>query len=607
MQKHPSAKTPRSPASSKKESTEEFCAPAKFSDLPNLEKIEAGELRTSKDELNLIEYPWIALWKCEDASTVISHEWEVPHPTIPNKLVRALWRVAGDPELGLPTASDLRVYLVLMELTRDQGTAQVVYFTRWELLKRLGWPAEKQRYDALRRAFRRLKGVTISAENAFRDGRTKALKDVEFSIIDNVEIVAARGGRKPKNRVDRPIGQDLDLPLSFFRWNDVIFNSLNTGYLATIDLDFALSLRNDVALSLYRLLSKKKYGGRASYEMELREFYNRHLGLRPTPFASKMKERLKTGHDELIARGFLHDVRYAPMKTRKSEKVIYVFQADENLIAQENEGEAVAQNALEGPETPLKALLRPPGGQSATKTEIERQMRAIHISEPLVQILLDSVAIGDLQLQLDCLNDRKPKDPAATFVASVRGMWSPPATFLSRREAQVRQAASESARKTKAAQQREEKQRQVQHEAAEALENQALDAQFETLHARIQGSIETEIRERMQFVLNHLGEEAARNGFAATRRQIMREWAGQGKLSDEVDQELPGERVHFSKDSEADEFFEQLETERQNLVEDNVQNRLEGTGMGHLAVEHPARRNVRRNVLREMVKNRELE
>ena len=164
-----------------------------------IQKIESPESRQSKDELNLIEYPWIALWKCEDNSTVISHEWEVPHPTIPNKMVRALWRVAGDPELGLPSASDLRVYLVLMELTRDQGMSQVVHFTRWELLKRLGWPDEKQRYDALRRAFRRLKGVTISAENAFRDGRTKALKDVEFSIIDNVEIVAPPK-TPPRNR-----------------------------------------------------------------------------------------------------------------------------------------------------------------------------------------------------------------------------------------------------------------------------------------------------------------------------------------------------------------------------------------------------------------------
>ena len=117
----------------------------------------------------------------------------------------------------------------------------------------------------------------------------------------------------------------------------MIFNSLQHGYLATLDLDFALSLRNDVALSLYRLLSKKKYGGRATYEMELKEFYHRHLGLRPTPFASKMKERLQNGHQKLIERGFLEAVRYLPMKTENAESDAEIEQFFASLEAGEQE------------------------------------------------------------------------------------------------------------------------------------------------------------------------------------------------------------------------------------------------------------------------------
>ena len=102
-------------------------------------------IRVGKDEVNLVEYPFAALSTKPSAGFVIEHEWETRHP-ITNRAVRARWRVAGDPELGLPNTTDERVYLVLMELTREAGLAQEINFKRYDIFKRLGWPPTKNYY-----------------------------------------------------------------------------------------------------------------------------------------------------------------------------------------------------------------------------------------------------------------------------------------------------------------------------------------------------------------------------------------------------------------------------------------------------------------------------
>lgn len=590
--------------------------------LPSATASDGAEPRVFKDELNLIEYPWTALWKHEDATTVISHEWDVPHPMLPGKTVRALWRVAGDPELGLPSASDLRVYLVLMELTRDQGMPQIVTFTRYDLLKRLGWPDERKRYESLRLAFRRLTGVRISAQNAFRDGRTRALRDVEFSIIDNVEIIAARPGRKPKTAPTPAPQNTLELPMSFFRWNDVIYNSLQHGYLATLNLDFALSLRNDVALSLYRLLSKKTHGNRTRFEMELSEFYGRHLGLRPTRYHSKMKERLKGGHDELIERGFLHEVSYEPMKTRKGEKIVYVFPPSLAHLPLE-ELPPVMEAPVEAPGRPVVASLEPEatatrfGQQRALveapadifreveETALVERVAALGVAVPTARLLVEGTPREALELQLDCLAARGPKDAAATFVAAVRGGWKPPAAYLARREAEARTQNVQASKKRKATREREMAQEQAERQAQEREENAALDTRFETLPDAAHAEIEAEVGERLKFVVQHFSEATARGGWDATRRQVMREWDALGKLDAAQAEAAQSARMRLllASDREVDALWDELDEPSRADVEQRVRQRVHEAGMTTLTPEKAAWQGVRRTIVREMARD----
>lgn len=292
-----------------------------------VQAVESSSPRIGKDEMNLVDYPF-ALLKERGAADrkVIEIEYERPHP-VTKRPMKVLWHVAGHPDLGLPRPTDEKLYLLLMELTRDQGFNQEVYFSRSELVERLGWGRSGKSYNSLRDAFTRLAAVFIRADNAFWNALTKNYSaSVGFSLIDGFTLEAERSGPHGPRSAKKALstyGQRA-LPLSSFRWNDHIFQSMKAGHLRSIDTTFCLSLESPLALRLYRYLDKSRRG-RLRYEMELKTLCEMHLGMAPSPYPSKHKERLKSAHEELVSRGFLHDVRFERMVSREGEKAVYIF------------------------------------------------------------------------------------------------------------------------------------------------------------------------------------------------------------------------------------------------------------------------------------------
>ena len=436
-----------------------------------------GEIvRTGKDELNLIEHPFASMWDKEAPGAVIHHEWEARHP-VTGKTLRASWRVAGDPEMGLPKPSDERVYLVLLELTREANFQnQIIYFTRYDLVKRLGWSNKPQSYQMLNDAFKRLQSVKIQAENAFWEPRAKSFRNVGFSIIDNYDILNEKPGRKSKK------SEQSELPLSFFRWNDVMFQSFQAGYMRTLDLGLALSLKGDIALRLYRYLDKKTHDGRGHFEIELETLCERHLGMRGARYPSKHKERLKGAHDELMARGVLAGVCYEPMKTKKAEKVCYSFPSKIPALPADEGDKTVDEDAPAATATP----------------DLLQRMLDLKISPDVARELLASTPAEALALQLDCLRDRRAKDPAAVFVKAVREGWEPPAKYFERAEAAERaqkaKTVEEAKKREKAAQEAKER----EETASQEQETASLEKMWEKLDARTQERLEKQVREKLE-------------------------------------------------------------------------------------------------------------
>jgi hypothetical protein len=480
-----------------------------------------GDLvRMGKDEMNLVEYPFAALWKGAEAEAVISHEWETQHPVSGRKL-QASWRVTGDPQHGLPNPSDERVYLVLMELTRSSAFAnQAISFSRYDVLRRLGWSNNDRAYEMLAQAFERLMSVSITARNAFWDPGVKSFRNVGFTILDHYNIVAEKPGRKKK-------GQN-ELPVSSFKWSDVMFASFQAGFLKTLDLDFALSLHSPIALRLYRYLDKKAFNGRRTFEIELGVLCDRHLGMRPNPYPSKYKERLAGAHEELIEQGFLESVSYLPMKTKKSEKVCYTFvprhvaalmeasveatkEATEPVFHSETAKPAKSDAIIAGMMAPDKANVQ---------TALLHRILDLKVSPDVARDLCERVPAAELQRQLDCLSDRDPRDPAAIFVKAVREGWEVPLKYFERQEAVERAQKSKTHKEESATRKAAQEALMRQQKASSQQESVHLDALWEKLDDESRLRLEKEATARLG-ILSQSGR--AQGALLAMRRNLLRE------------------------------------------------------------------------------------
>ncbi len=507
-----------------------------------------GEVvRLGKDEMNLIEHPFAMLWQREPGDSVIFHEWDQVHP-VTGKILRATWTVTGAKEYGLPTASDERVYLVLMELSRESSFgARSVGFSRHEVVKRLGWSHNDRSYGMLEDAFNRLTGVTIYAKNAFWNPKRKTYSTGAFHMLEHFLIENESPGR---------IGEGGKARVSFFAWSEFVFESFQNGYIRSIDLDFALSLSGDIALRLYRYLDKKAWDGRRKFEIDIFNLCIGHLGMKPNIYPSKLKERLKPAHDELIERGFLKSVTFEKTRQteRKSEKVIYAFARGEGALpvspetqpddeatpvqgtlvfgAPDDEPSGAFSSgvvlAMSGSTQTVEPQQEPEEEELAPALSLEQEellarMEAIRVSAPIARELLEKWPASAIRHQLDCLEDRKPKSRAATFVKSVRELWALPEEYVKRIEAQ------EAAQMRRVEQDQQEAEsarlRALERHETARLEQEAvqLDQMWEKLDETTRNRIDSEINGKLG-ILGQMGRgETAKIAF---RRTALRELLG---------------------------------------------------------------------------------
>jgi hypothetical protein len=264
-----------------------------------------------KDELNLAEFPIAALTdRIPDGQTTMVFEDRMERrDNAP--IVRRL-TIMGTHKHGLPTSLDDEVLVGLIQLTkrRSNFTDPRVQFSRYELIELLGWPQSGQSYRRIEEALHRWVGVVLMYENAWWDNAAKSWVDEQFHVLDNVTLydrerwrTSAKSGRNGKG--DR-VGSKADkppLPLSSFRWNEVIFQSFQSGNLKQLDLEFYLKLRLPTTKRMYRFLDKRFYR-RSRLDFDLRSLACEHIGLSRSYAPTELKRRLKPALEELEQLGF---------------------------------------------------------------------------------------------------------------------------------------------------------------------------------------------------------------------------------------------------------------------------------------------------------------
>jgi Replication initiator protein A len=236
--------------------------------------------RIGRDEMNLCEFPITLLtdYPPEGCKTMVFAD------------THGQLTVTGSDAYGLPTAPDSDVIVGLIQLTkaRNDFTSPTVEFTRYEILKLLGWPDQKQYYRRLTESLRRWVGVTLYYNRCWWDNKRKRRTSASFHILEYLVL------------------PDEDDPgvTSSFAWNKIFFKSCRDGYLKRLDLDSYFSLKSAITKQLYRFLEKRLHL-RPAWTFNLQELAYERVGMSRGYAPWKIKQKLQPALEELEGIGFL--------------------------------------------------------------------------------------------------------------------------------------------------------------------------------------------------------------------------------------------------------------------------------------------------------------
>lgn len=162
----------------------------------NIIPIEAGYFR---DELNFAEFPLSSLDSKTKKQSLIFEDNIRDKGS--NALVTRKLTVSASAEYGLPTPVDDEVLLGLIQLTsKENFQTKTVNFTRYELIKKLGWKDHSESYKRLEQALNKWVGVTLYYDNAWWNKEEQSWVSEKFHVLDSVTLL---GKERREKRVKK--------------------------------------------------------------------------------------------------------------------------------------------------------------------------------------------------------------------------------------------------------------------------------------------------------------------------------------------------------------------------------------------------------------------
>lgn len=252
-----------------------------------------------RDEMNLAELPIAVLADRAPKGT----------KTLIFRVSSGTLTVTGSDAFGLPTALDADVIVALIQLTKQKNdfTNPCIHFTRYEILRLLGWPNEGKSYRRLDESLNRWVGVSLHYDGCWWDNRSKQYGDAKIHILESVVVLDG------KSRINGDEQQAL--PLSSFTWNKVFMESCQADNIKRLNVEAYFALEHSTSKRLYRFLDKRFYR-RSDWTFDLREIAFERVGLSRNygHNVAKIKEKLQPAIEELESRDFLEpmsrDQRY---------------------------------------------------------------------------------------------------------------------------------------------------------------------------------------------------------------------------------------------------------------------------------------------------------
>lgn len=428
------------PLSTTEEQAELFALPEVHTRVPYFDA-------DGRDELNLAEFPLASLSTrtSEEVKTLEFRDQIFDRATgVP--VDRRLTVTAAE-KFGLPNSLDDEIILALIQLSKKQGfTSRTVPFSRYEIVRILGWENNGWNYRRILQALDRWIGVTLKYENAWWDRENKRWTNETFHIIERLTDVRDSDG------VER----------AAFVWSEVIFSNLQKGHLKPLDLGIYRQLKHPAAKRLYRLLDKRFYH-RRKVQFDVLELAFHKLGISQIYELGKIKQRLQPAIQELENVGFL---KTATPQQRYEKHGVGKW----NIIFEK--ADPLPSSALASAE---------PAPLEASVSEIEEVLVKIGVSPKKACRLAATLPEDYLRHKVDELNhvlaDGKTNiaNPAGYLVKSIEENFTPPKDFktAAQKKAEAAQRREQDdAKAKKEADAKAKKQQQEQAEEQQRLERQ---------------------------------------------------------------------------------------------------------------------------------------
>jgi hypothetical protein len=420
-----------------------------------------------RDELNLAEFPITVLSdRVPEGMKTLVFEDEVFDQQA-GEMVKRRLTITGSDAYGLPTAVDDEILVALIQLTKLSNgfSNRQVHFTRYELLKLLGWNDEGRNYERIEESLNRWVGVTFFYDNAWWNREAKSWVSEKFHLLDNVSLLDRDERRRFKVR------KQQEFAFSSFRWNEVIFQSFQADNLKRLNVDLYFALESSISKRMYRFLDKRFFH-RRRWEFDLKEFAFEHIGLsRSYADAGKIKEKLQPAFDELTAAGFLEPMSREQRYTKLSRGKWRV---------------AVVQRAR-----PIEAVT-----EAGETSELERALVSRGVTPATARELVERHPAEHVQARIEAFDwlvtkkDRKvTKSPAGYLVKSIADSYSPPKGFESKADRDHR-AAAEDAKRRKV--EESKKRAEAEQQAREKAEQKRIADYLKSLTADEREALEAE-------------------------------------------------------------------------------------------------------------------
>lgn len=378
-----------------------------------------------RDELNLAEFPITLLAdRVPSGCKTLVFEDSV-HDLQTGEQVPRRVTVTGSDAFGLPTAIDDEVLVALLQITKlsNNFTEPRVRFTRYELLRLLGWSDDGRSYRRIEESLNRWMGVTLYYDRAWWNRDAQAWVSEKFHVLEHVSLL----DRSTKRRL---AARGKDQGFSSITWNQVVFQSFQADNLKRLDLDTYFALTGAVAKRMYRFLDKRFFQ-RRRWEFDLKEFAFEHIGLsRNYSDSGRIKAKLDPALDELTAIGILEpmprDDRYVKLQ-RGVWKII---------LAQKASGKPgeTAERTESGT------------GSNSCASELEAELIARGVTTTTAVELVENYSSDQINKKIDVFDwmkeakDRRlGRNPAGYLVQSIRDDYLPPPGYEPK-EARARRA-----------------------------------------------------------------------------------------------------------------------------------------------------------------------